>query len=38
MKQTTLEKIVIGLFYVIATSFLLAALYYFVKAIVDFDN
>jgi hypothetical protein len=38
MKQTTLEKIVIGLFLAIGTSVLLCGLYYFVKAIVGFDN
>jgi hypothetical protein len=38
MKQTTLEKIACGLFLVIATSVLLVALYYFIKAIVGFDN
>jgi hypothetical protein len=38
MKQTTLEKIVIVLFFAIATSFMLCGLYYFVKAIVCFDN
>jgi hypothetical protein len=38
MKQTTLEKIACGLFLALATSVLLVALYYFVKAIVGFDN
>jgi len=38
MKQTTQEKIIIGLFLAITTSVLLVALYYFVKAIVGFDN
>jgi len=38
MKQTIQEKILCGLFLVIATSVLLVALYYFVKAIVGFDN
>jgi hypothetical protein len=38
MKQTTLEKIACGLFLVIATSLCLVTLYYFIKAIVGFDN
>jgi len=38
MKQTTLEKIVIGLFFALGTSILLVGLYYFVKAIFCFDN
>jgi hypothetical protein len=38
MKQTTLEKIAIGLFFAVATSVLLVALYYFIKAIVGFDE
>jgi hypothetical protein len=38
MKQTTLEKLFIFLFYVIATNILLVTLYYFIKAIVGFDN
>jgi hypothetical protein len=38
MKQTIQEKIIIGLFLTITTSVLLVALYYFVKAIVGFDN
>jgi hypothetical protein len=33
-----LEKLIIGLFLTLATSVLLVALYYFVKAIVGFDN
>jgi len=33
MKQTTLEKIVIGLFLAVGTSVLLVALYYFVESI-----
>ncbi len=38
MKQTIQEKILCGLFLAISTSVLLVALYYFVKAIVGFDN
>jgi len=38
MKQTTLEKLFIGLFLTLATSVLLVGLYFFVKAIVGFDN
>jgi hypothetical protein len=38
MKQTIQEKIIIGIFLALATSVLLVALYYFVKAIVGFDN
>lgn len=33
-----LEKVIIALFFAIATSILLVALYFFVKAIVGFDN
>jgi len=33
-----LEKLLIALFFSIATSILLVALYFFVKAIVGFDN
>ena len=33
MKQTTLEKLLIGLFLAIGTSILLVALYYFVESI-----
>jgi len=33
-----LEKIIIGIFLALGTSVLLVALYYFVKAIVGFDN
>jgi hypothetical protein len=38
MKQTTLEKILCGLFLALSTSVLLVVLYYFIKAIVGFDN
>jgi hypothetical protein len=34
----TLEKILVGIFIALATSLCLVALYYFVKAIVGFDN
>ena len=34
----TLEKILVGIFLALATSLLLVTLYYFVKAIVGFDN
>jgi hypothetical protein len=33
-----LEKLLIALFFAVATSILLCGLYYFVKAIVGFDN
>ena len=38
MKQTTLEKILCGLFLALSTSLCLVTLYYFIKAIVGFDN
>jgi hypothetical protein len=38
MKQTIQEKILCGLFLTLSTSVLLVALYYFIKAIVGFDN
>jgi hypothetical protein len=38
MKQTILEKILCGLFLALAASLCLVTLYYFVKAIVGFDN
>jgi len=38
MKQTIQEKIACGLFLALSTSVLLVALYYFIKAIVGFDN
>jgi hypothetical protein len=38
MKQTIQEKILCGLFLALATSVLLVALWYYVKAIVGFDN
>jgi len=33
-----LEKVIIGIFLALGTSVLLCGLYYFVKAIVGFDN